>query len=345
MVDIANQPTDLVEVLRAADELAAADRYRDAVDLLAAAERRTPDARLASRLVGLRHEAVGPAGELNRRAAAHPPIRAYPAPADPGIPEVDRDGLTAEVLGSALQHRGSVLVRGWLSADVAGELREQVAKALSVGGAAMAEGRASDPPWFERFEPHESYDVEGFGRVFTHWVQSLLTVDSPRALARVVDAMRDAGTGELLQEYLGEWPVLSAKKSTLRRAYGSSPNGWHQDGAFLGPYTKTVNTWIALTPCGVDAPSIDMVVHGFDEIVETGTDDARFDWSVGDAVIERLGLRVERPVFEPGDALFFNQMSLHRSGIEPTMTGERVAIESWFFAPSTCPSEQIPLLF
>ena len=48
--------------------------------------------------------------------------------------------------------------------------------------------------------------------------------------------------------------------------------------------------------------------------------------------------RAPHRVFAPGDALFFNLMSLHRSGLDP-------AVESWFFAPSTCPSEQIPMLF
>jgi hypothetical protein len=33
------------------------------------------------------------------------------------------------------------------------------------------------------------------------------------------------------------------------------------------------------------------------------------------------------------------------TGIAPTMTSERFAIESWFFAPSTYPYEQVPIAF
>jgi hypothetical protein len=39
-------------------------------------------------------------------------------------------------------------------------------------------------------------------------------------------------------------------------------------------------------------------------------------------------------------------MTLHRTAVDPaTMTGERYAIESWFFAASTYPYEQVPILF
>ncbi|MEO6626956.1 MAG: hypothetical protein ABIP03_00155, partial [Aquihabitans sp.] len=109
---------------------------------------------------------------------------------------------------------------------------------------------------------------------------------------------------------------------------------------------KTLNTWIALTPCGVDAPSIDMFGRPFDAIVETGTDDAMFHWSVSPEQAERIGTAtVERPVFEPGDALLFNQLSLHRTGVDAAMTKDRIAIESWFFAPSTYPDAQVPIVF
>ena len=52
-----------------------------------------------------------------------------------------------------------------------------------------------------------------------------------------------------------------------------------------------------------------------------------------------------RPIFEPGDALLFDERFLHRTAVEPEMTRERYAIESWFFAPSHYPGDQIPLVF
>ena len=52
-----------------------------------------------------------------------------------------------------------------------------------------------------------------------------------------------------------------------------------------------------------------------------------------------------RPVFEAGDALLFDEMLLHRTAIEPEMTHERYTLESWFFAPSHYPHDQIPIAF
>ena len=52
-----------------------------------------------------------------------------------------------------------------------------------------------------------------------------------------------------------------------------------------------------------------------------------------------------RPVFEPGDALLFDNMLLHRTAADATMTQARYAIESWFFAPSRYPNDQLPLVF
>jgi hypothetical protein len=54
--------------------------------------------------------------------------------------------------------------------------------------------------------------------------------------------------------------------------------------------------WTALTPCGVDAPSVDVYARRFDDIVPTGTDDAMHTWSVSRAQAERLGTHdVVRP--------------------------------------------------
>ena len=51
------------------------------------------------------------------------------------------------------------------------------------------------------------------------------------------------------------------------------------------------------------------------------------------------------PIFEPGDALLFDDFFLHQTGVSPGMTQQRYAIETWFFAPSTYPHDQIPILF
>ena len=50
----------------------------------------------------------------------------------------------------------------------------------------------------------------------------------------VLDTFDAVGLGPALTGYLGERPVLAAKKWTLRRVPLDSGTNWHQDGAFLG---------------------------------------------------------------------------------------------------------------
>ena len=57
------------------------------------------------------------------------------------------------------------------------------------------------------------------------------------------------------------------------------------------------------------------------------------------------GTPVIRPVFEPGDALLFDHLFLHRTAAEPTMARERYAMETWMFAPSDYPKGQIPITY
>ena len=163
----------------------------------------------------------------------------------------------------------------------------------------------------------------------------------------VLEAFEEIGLAEPLTGYLGERPSLSVKKWTLRRVPTTSGTNWHQDGAFLGDDIRTVNVWLTLSRCGDIAPGLDVVARRFDRLAETGTSGAYFDWSVGDSVVRDVadGAPILRPVFGPGDALFFDNMFLHRTAADPAMTEPRYAIESWFFAPSRYPDDQVPLVF
>lgn len=64
----------------------------------------------------------------------------------------------------------------------------------------------------------------------------------------------------------------------------------------------------------------------------------------GDGREAAKGTPVCRPIFEPGDALLFDELFLYRTACEPAMTSERYAIETWLFAPSVYPDKQIPLV-
>ena len=50
-----------------------------------------------------------------------------------------------------------------------------------------------------------------------------------------------------------------------------------------------------------------------------------------------------RPIFEPGDALFFDELFLHQTGSDPSMPKPRYAVENWFFGGSAFPAEYAPI--
>jgi len=182
-----------------------------------------------------------------------------------------------------------------------------------------------------------------FGRLDRHFVSAgagVLAVDSPRPFYRYLECLTDAGIAKLLQEYFDERPLLSAKKTTLRRTPPDAVAGWHQDPRSFSESVRALNIWAAFSPSGVDAPSLDIFANRFDALVEPGVADILDDDTAANGGIET----VEQPVFELGDAVLFDETAMHRTGANKSMTQTRCAIEMWFFAASMFPRQQVPLM-
>jgi hypothetical protein len=342
------------DALTAAEALAQNDRRLDAIDLLTEANRAEPDAAIEERLVRLRHGAFD---ELQGTKGPNG-LPAWPPDAPdlfPGarLPEVERGELSAETLRSGILRHGCLLVRGLVGPDHVARLINDIDAAMTAVEAWRGDRSLKGAPWFV---PFTSPRAQGLGKE-RPWVVDgggVWTVDSPRALFDVMETFAAIGLEGPLTDYLGERPALSVKKWTLRRVPvtvvepGSvfQPN-WHQDGAFLGQGIRTVNFWLTLSHCGDTAPGLDIVPRRMEEILPTGTDGALVDWSVGEGLVQKVAEQtpIARPVFEPGDALFFDERLLHRTAVSDAMTHERYAIESWFFAPSQYPPDQLPVVF
>lgn len=184
-------------------------------------------------------------------------------------------------------------------------------------------------------------------RLLREWVKSgggLLAVDSPLLSFEMSEMFRLAGLPELVRAYLGEAPIVAADKATLRKADPSTPGGWHQDGKFMGS-VNALNVWLSLSRCGDQAPGLDIVPRRLERHVTTETDEAMMLNMVSQRVAEEsAGERpILRPIFEPGDALLFDELFLHKTASEPGMPRARFAIENWFFGPSAFPDNYVPL--
>jgi hypothetical protein len=334
-----------------ADALETRGNLLDAIDALTEANRSQRDPDIERRLVRLRHEAFA---EIDRSEPATLPPVAQREEARSAVPPVVPPGeLTSESLRSGILQHGSLHVRQAVPTARVDKLVDGIDRALSAAEALSSPGSSAGgtTPWFEPFTTHPSYPKTmnrqlGNRRKWVRESGGIWAADSPRMMFELFDTLDDVGLTQLIATYLGERPALAVDKCTLRRVGLDTSTDWHQDGAFLGEGIRTVNMWLSLSHCGRDAPGLDIVPGRLDRIVETGTEGAKFSWSVGPGVVDRVSTAtpVTRPVFEPGDVLFFDDLFLHRTAIDSAMKRERYAIETWFFAPSAYPEKYAPLV-
>jgi hypothetical protein len=323
---------------------AGAAKPRQRIEALTRANREHRDADRERRLLGLRHkEGI----RLLRQASADPQFAAAEfdrLPGDSQLPEITPDELTASVLRAAILRNGCLLVRGMVRPTAAQRLADEIENAFA-GRDAKEAGKSPPEGYFELFEAQAGYKLKA-----REWVTDaggIWAADSPRAMFETLELFQRRGLRRLAREYLGERPVLSVEKCTLRKASPHTGHGypiWHQDGAFMGT-VRSLNVWLTFTRCGEDAPGLDIVPKRIDEVLPTGTEGAMFDTFLSQQVVDdaRADVPVIRPRFEAGDMLLFDELFLHATAAEPEMPNHRYAIESWFFGPSAFPTKYTPL--
>jgi hypothetical protein len=332
-----------VDLLAEARRLRDAGRRPEAIDLLQRSNREARDLEVEVELCRLRHQ-VGI--ELVDRAGAAPRFATPSSESlvvDPvsRLPEVPPDRLDAEVLRAAILGHGALIVRGLLDEATAEGLAAGIDRSFEVR-ASVGPGGADADGYYRELEPEPPYRI-----IERKWVEvggGVLAVDSPRLLYTMLDAFERVGLDAVIEQYLGEPPAMSVQKSTLRKAMPEVAGAWHQDGRFLGD-VRSLNVWLSLSRCGDVAPSLDVVPRRFDTLVAASTEGTVLDYQVSQAVAEEVAgeLGIVRPIFDPGDALLFDEMFLHQTGSDPSMPNPRYSIESWFFGPSAFPKQYIPV--
>lgn len=150
---------------------------------------------------------------------------------------------------------------------------------------------------------------------------------------------------------LGRRLAIDVDQCWVRRQYPPKsvpprhrPHSWHQDGAlgfvFGQPsdaaihedaLLRTITCWIALTPCGVDAPGLELVIDRVEGMLAPQ--------QLRDSVVDRRwpASRRAQPAITAGDALVFTGDVLHRTHVSEAMTRARTSIELRCF-----PADAIP---
>lgn len=336
-------------IRREAERLAAAGDVAGAVALVHVAIRRRPNRRLERLAVELRHRAFHSLAPSEEVPSSWPTAHDDRFASVPGVPEIESHELDSDALRAGVFGKGALVVRGLFDDSTVHSLREAVRESFRAYDRSDHGDRAGRRD--EWLSPHRLASTPEQRRDDRRWVRKasgVLAADSPRALWRLLEATRSTGVDRVVQDFFGERPALSVLKTTLRfvRPGRVVDRGWHQDGAFLGADIRSLNMWIALTDCGRDAPTLQMLPRRLDSVLRSGGDDAAFSWSMSTSDVERLvgPDGIQWLDFRAGDAVFFDHLNLHSTAIHERMTQDRLAIEAWFFAPSVFPYDRIPIL-
>jgi hypothetical protein len=307
---------------------------------LTEANRSAPDRTTERRLLALRHLAGSRLAERGADAEYPEPDFAGLPAAGP-LPELTPAELTPALLRAGILRDGCMLVRGLVDRDAALALATQIDRAFAAR-AAFEAGSRPVAGYYEEFEPATRFEVASV----RPWIRDgggVLATDSPLLTYEMLELFESAGLTRLVGDYLGEPPLLSVHKTTLRKAEPVPGGAWHQDGAFMGE-VRALNLWLSLSRCGDVAPGLDIVPRRVDEVVidhEVMLDVELTRRKAKEAAGETPILR---PIFEPGDALFFDELFLHQTASDPaSMTNPRFAVESWFFGGSGFPGDYAPI--
>jgi hypothetical protein len=262
-------------------------------------------------------------------------------PDEPGLAELSKEQLTPGLVRAGILRDGCALVRELIPRTDAVRLAGLIDRAFAERDR-LEVGEVPAEGYYEEFEADPRFEAPG-----RPWIKvggGLLAADSPLVCFAMMDAFAAAGIPQLVSGYLGEPALTSVHKTTLRKAEPSVAGAWHQDGFFMGP-VRSLNLWLSLSRCGDEAPGLDILPRRLDAYLATGTEDAKLNWTISDHQVEEAatGTAVMRPIFQPGDALFFDELFLHKTGSDQSMPNPRFAVESWFFGPSQFPDEYAPL--
>jgi hypothetical protein len=301
---------------------------------------RSPD--VERRLIALRHEAGVRIMDSAAPNPRHPEPDFDKFPITDGLPEFAPDEVSPELLRAGILRHGCLLVRGLIPREAADRFAAEIERAYEER-ARMERGEPAAEGYYEEFGPDLRF-AQDIGRPWVKEGGGLLASDSPKLSFEMLEMFRAAALPELVSSYLGETALSSLQKTTLRKAEPSVGGAWHQDGSFMGP-VRSLNLWLSLSRCGDESPGLDIIPRRFDYLVRTGTDEAVFDMQVSQAKAREAAgdVGIIRPIFEPGDALLFDELFLHQTGSDPSMPKPRFAIESWFFGGSRFPADYAPI--
>jgi len=291
----------------------------EAIAALTRAYWRQPSDRQALELAGLREEAGRLRREKQRAMALQVPEFSDCFAGITGLPEVASVDLDASTLASGLLHHGALLVRGLYDDAMLARLCSHARR-------------------------QEAIDREEHAPLGC----------SPATLSLLVEVYRDSGLLQAVAAYFGDSPLLFAERVKLRQhraethKFAAIP--WHQDVSFFGRKAWAVNCWAAVTPCGRDNPGISVIPGRVDDYIGWNPETqglAPLDYGRSLSTEDLPALTDRYPardcILEPGDALLFDEMTVHQTNSRRWRLEQQIVTISWFFRAKAFPDWGTPL--
>jgi hypothetical protein len=165
----------------------------------------------------------------------------------------------------------------------------------------------------------------------------------PLDAGEVLQTVAASAAGPTLAEALGPAPWCNLAQSWLR--HGRPAHHWHQDGALKHDFLAHAGRpapadaalemrtlWIALTPCGIHAPSLQWVNAELQSLLSPSE-------LTEAAITSRFGARAfEHAELQPGESLLFDGLLLHRTHLTAAMREARLSLELRFFRADALPA-------
>jgi hypothetical protein len=180
---------------------------------------------------------------------------------------------------------------------------------------------------------------ESVARLRSHLAQKPGTCEcmTADAVLDVLSVYRDLGS--ILGDYLGEPPLALLQRTKVKRDMQQFGLRWHQDAPLFGGERRAANFWTALTPVGAECPGLSLLPIRMTRVIAPDYDlgdpkDRRGD----EAFLELASVAAPAsPVLAAGDAIVFDEMTLHETQALPWKFPYREVAVTWFFAASRFP--------
>lgn len=251
-------------------------------------------------------------------------------------PVLTRADFTVPRFVSMLTAHGCVLIRGLFSMSEVLALRSHAEAAYRDYDHAIAETDAGRIPAESLHIKPAAYTTDRASIARFRKFGSLPLARCLQASSVVSSTLSASPLRAGLEAYFQDQIGLSLNASSIRLSEISNTTRrvFHQDGKFLGGAdAETVNCWIALDPCGLHAPAMEVYPHRVSGLMQSGDAASIVPWEISEeAVYARFGKdNMWIPEFAPGDAFIFDHLHVHRTHLSEAMTRDRFAMENWMF--------------